>query len=50
MGAKHELNKIHVVGSLAAAGILGLMTSSIAIFAVAGAVLIGAAVYTRDIR
>ena len=50
MGARHKLNKVHVIGSLGLAGLLGLATGSMAVFVVAGAVMIGAAIYTGDIR
>jgi hypothetical protein len=50
VGARHELNKFHVIGSLGLAGLLGLATGSWAVFAVAGAVLMGAAIYTGEIR
>lgn len=50
MGARSELNKFHVIGSLGLAGLLGLATGSWAVFAVAGAALIGTALYTGEIR
>ena len=50
MGARHELNNHYIMGSLALAGFLGLATGSFAVFAVAGAALIGAAVYSGKIR
>ena len=50
MGARQELNKVHVIGSLGAAGLLGLLTGSFAVFVVASAVMIGASVCTGGIR
>jgi hypothetical protein len=50
MGARHELNKVHIIGSLGVAGILGLASGSWAVFVIAGAVLIGAAIYAGEIR
>ena len=50
MGARQELNKFHVLGSLGLAGFLGLASGSWTVFAVAGAVLIGAAFCTGQIR
>ena len=50
MGAREELNKIHVVGSLGAAGLLGLLSGSFAVFVIASAVMIGASVCTGGIR
>ena len=50
MGARHELNSIHTLGALGAAGFLGLVTGSWTVFAVAGAVLMGAAIHNGNIR
>jgi hypothetical protein len=50
VGARQELNKIHVVGSLSVAGLLGLMTGSFAVFVIASAVMIGASVHSGEIR
>ena len=50
MGARHELNKVHVLGGLGLAGLLGLGSGFWVVFAVAGAVLIGAAIYSGEIR
>jgi hypothetical protein len=50
MGARNELNKVHVLGSLGAAGILGLLSGSMAVFVLASAVMIGAALCTGEIR
>ena len=37
MGARHELSNVHVVASLGAAGILGLLTGSLRVLVRAGA-------------
>jgi len=50
MGARYELNNIHTIGSLAVAGFLGLLTGSWLVFALTGAVLIGAAIHCSNIR
>jgi hypothetical protein len=50
VGARTELNKFHFVGSLGLAGLLGLATGSVAVFVIAGAVMIGASVDTGEIR
>jgi hypothetical protein len=50
MGARNELNKVHIVGSLGVAGILGLVTGSVAVFVIAGAAMIGAVLCTGEIR
>ena len=50
MGARKELNRYHVIGSLGLAGLLGLASGSWAVFAVTAAVLLGAAVYSGEIR
>ena len=50
MGAREKLNRIHVIGSLGLAGLLGLATGSVAVFVIAGAVMIGASVCTGEIR
>ncbi len=50
MGARSKLNKVHIVGSLGAAGILGLLTGSMAVFVIASAAMIGAALYADEIR
>ncbi len=50
MGARNELNKVHIVGSLGAAGILGLLTGSVAVFLIASAALLGASLFTGEIR
>ena len=50
MGARNELNKIHVVGSIGLAAVLGLASGSFAVFVVAGAVMIGASIHSGEIR
>jgi hypothetical protein len=50
LGARTKLNEANVLGSLGAAGVLGFLTGSWAVFFVAGAVLIAAGVYGGDIR
>ena len=50
MGARHELNKFHVFGSLGFAGLLGLATGSWAVFTVTGIVLIGTSLRNGEIR
>ena len=50
MGARNELNKIHVVGSIGLAGLLGLLTGSFAVFVIASAVMIGASIHAGEIR
>ena len=50
MGARRDLNSIYTLGALGIAGFLGLATGSWAVFAVAGAVLIGAAIHSGNIR
>ena len=50
MEARQKLNESHVIGSLAIAGALGLATGSWTVFAVTGAILIGAAIYHDEIR
>lgn len=43
MRARNALNKVHIVGSGGAAGILSLVTGSVAVFVIASAALLGAA-------
>jgi hypothetical protein len=50
MGARQKLNKVHFIGSLGVAGLLGLATGSVAVFVIAVAVMIGASIYTGEIR
>ena len=50
MGARKELNKFHVLGGLAVAAIVGILANSWAVFAAVAAILLGAAVRTREIR
>ena len=50
MGARQKLNNAHVIGALIVAGFLGLMTGSWTVFIIAGAVLIGVATYSGEIR
>ena len=50
MGARQELNKVNIIGSLGLAGLLGLATGSLAVFVIAGAVMIGTSVCTGEIR
>jgi hypothetical protein len=50
LGARKKLNEVNVFGSLGAAGILGILTSSWMVFVVAGAILVAAGVYSGDIR
>ncbi len=50
MGARQELNKLHLYGTLGIAGFLGLASGSWAVFAVAGAALIGTAIFSGEIR
>ncbi len=50
MGARQELNKVHVIGSLGVAGLLGLATGSVIVFVIAGAVMIATAVHSGQIR
>ena len=50
MGARQKLNEHHVIGVLGVAGFLGLATGSWTVFAVTGTVLIGAAIYSDEIR
>lgn len=50
MGARHELNEVHLLGAITLAGLLGLATGSWAVFGLAGAVLIGTAMHAGKIR
>ena len=50
MGAREKLNAIHIVGAIGAAGLLGLVTGSWILAVLAGAVLVGAAIHSGDVR
>lgn len=49
-GAREKLNRVHVIGALGLAGLLGLATGSVTVFVIVGAVLIVASVCTGEIR
>ena len=50
MGARHKLNQAHLLGAVAIAAIVGLLTESWAAFFIAVAVLVGGSIYAGDIR
>jgi hypothetical protein len=50
MGARHELNKIHILGSFGIAAVTGLITGSWLAFALTSIFLIVLSVYTGEIR
>ena len=50
MGARTKLNEVNVLGALAIAGLVGILTGSWTVFLVAGALLVAAGVYSGDIR
>ena len=50
MGAREKLNRVHAIGSLGVAALLGLASGSVAIFVLAGVVMIGVSVYAGEIR
>ncbi|MGO8745077.1 MAG: hypothetical protein ACLQNE_03720 [Thermoguttaceae bacterium] len=50
MGAREKLNTSHIVGAIGAAGLLGLVTGSWILAVLAGAVLVGAAIHSGDVR
>lgn len=50
MGARHELNKFHILGGIGVAGVFGLATGSWAVFTVTGVVLIGTSLCSGEIR
>lgn len=50
MGAKHKLNNAHLNGAVLLAGLAGLLTDSVGVFAIALLVLIGAALASGEIR
>jgi len=45
-----KINEVHTLGSLGVAGVLGLMTGSWTVFVITGVVLIGAGIYSGEIR
>jgi hypothetical protein len=50
MGAREKLNRVHVIGGLGLAGLLGMASGSVVVFVIAGALLIGASACTGEIR
>jgi hypothetical protein len=50
MGARQKLNSHHVAGAIAVAGIIGLLTGSWLVAAAVGAVAVGIAIHSGDIR
>ena len=44
------MNEVNVLGSLAVAGVVGMLAGSWTVFFVAGALLVAAGVYSGDIR
>ena len=50
MGAREKLNRVHVIGGLGLAALLGMATGSVAVFVIAGTVMIVASVCTGEIR
>ena len=50
MGARQELNKHHVIGSLGVAAIVGGLSGSWIVFAAVAAALIAGSVYNNEIR
>ena len=50
MGARHKLNQTHILGAIGMAALVGGLTQSWAVFAIAAIVLIGAAIYVGDVR
>ena len=50
MGAREKLNSHHIAGAIGAAGIIGLLTGSWLVAAVVGALAVGMAIHTGDIR
>ena len=50
MGAREKLHRVHVIGSLGVAALLGMASGSVAVFVIAGAVMIGVSVYSGEIR
>jgi hypothetical protein len=50
MGARAKLNSVYLTGSLVIAGVLGAVSESWTVFAVAAVVLVGCSVHDRGIR
>ena len=50
MGARKDLNRHHVIGTLGFAGLLGLASGSWAVFAVVVVALIAGSAYAGEIR
>jgi hypothetical protein len=50
VAAKKKLNSAHATGALAVAAVVGGLTGSWIVFAVTAVVLVGAAIYSGDIR
>ena len=50
MGARQKLNSHHIAGAIGVAGIIGLLTGSWLVAAVVGALAVGMAIHTGDIR
>jgi hypothetical protein len=50
MGARRELNRIHITGSVGIAALMGLVTGSWIAFVLMLIFLIALSVYTGDIR
>jgi hypothetical protein len=50
MGARRELSKFHVIGSLGVAAIIGGLAGSWTVFALVAAVLIASSFYAGEIR
>jgi hypothetical protein len=50
LGARQKLNSIHILGTIGAAGLVGLVTGSWAFAAITGTVLFGLSVDKRDIH
>lgn len=50
MGARDELNKVHLYTAFGVAVVLGLVTGSWVFFALTFAVMVGASLYVGEIR
>lgn len=50
MSARHKLNKVHILGTIGLAAILGGAAQSWTIFVIAALVLVAVAIFSRDIR